>query len=189
MPPLPESIGVAEDFCHDCYDLLQRYKLTIEAFFGVRSKRLKCFVDLRMAAECILKAHAAYYLMQELSRREVVKSVEGYGHRLGRLGGDVSKSVAADKWAALAPFIEQLDRLPVGLRYRLDVFDFRGVNEEFYYATVGSDAWLDNLHDAIEAVANDFREQLSTHDRILTGEDVWEELLASESRHNKYEKK
>ena len=27
------------------------------------------------------------------------------------------------------------------------------------------------------------------HDRILTGEDVWEELLASESRHNKYEKK
>lgn len=183
------SLDVACDFFHDTEDLLQRYKLTIEHFYAVRSKRLKCFVDLRMAAECMLKAHAAYYLMQDLDREQVIKKVEKIGHRVKHMGDAVEQFIDAAKWDALRPFIEQLEHLPVGLRYRLDVFDFRDENEERYYQTVGSDQWLDDLHDAIAAVAEDFNEQLATHDRILTGEEVWQALEASEGQYNKYAKK
>lgn len=187
--PRPCSLDVACDFFHDSEDLLQRYKLTIEHFHAVRSKRLKCFVDLRMAAECILKAHAAYYLMQSLDRKEVIRRLEKYSHHVKQMSDEVGQFIAEEKWLVLYPFIEQLDQLPVGLRYRLDVFDFRDENEDFYYQTVGSDDWLDNLHDAIAAVAEDFNVQLATHDRIVTGEDVWQELMASEGQYKKYAKK
>ena len=105
------------------------------------------------------------------------------------MGNKVGPFIETAKWDVLRPFIEQLEHLPVGLRYRLDVFDFRDENEERYYQTVGSDQWLDALHDAIAAVAEDFNQLLATHDRILTGEEVWQALEASEGQYNKYAKK
>ena len=48
------NIEVANDFFHDCLDFLHRYRLTGDAFYAIKSKRLKLFLDLRMAAECVL---------------------------------------------------------------------------------------------------------------------------------------
>lgn len=49
----------ADDFFHDSLDFLHRYRITVEHFLGIKSKRMKLFLDLRMAAECILKAKIA----------------------------------------------------------------------------------------------------------------------------------
>lgn len=59
------NVEVANDFFHDSLDFLHRYRLTVDAFYAIKSKRLKLFLDLRMAAECVLKAVAAYYLAED----------------------------------------------------------------------------------------------------------------------------
>lgn len=188
MPVNPPRVAVAGDFLDDCQDLLARYKLTIDHFYAVKSRRLKVFIDLRMAAECLLKAHIAYYCPGDSDRKQVISRVEKYSHHVAKMASQVHSHIARDKWERLVSFIEQLDQLPVGLRYRLDVFDFRDANEEFYYRTVGDDGWLHELYDAIYAVGQDLGEVLSSHSRILTGSELWEEFQARSEEHRKYAK-
>jgi hypothetical protein len=148
------NIEVANDFFHDAEDLLHRYRLTVEHFYAIKSKRMKLFLDLRMAAECILKANAAYFFTDTAPREDVIRRVEAYRHDIRRMADDVKSKVTADAWQRFSPFVEQLSALPVSLRYRLDGADFREVNERFYYDTVGSDPWLDALHDATRGLTS-----------------------------------
>ncbi len=95
--------------------------------------------------------------------------------------------IPVDEWLRFEPFVEQLSALPVSLRYRLDGADFRQMNEDFYYATVGSDLWLDSLQDAIQELTKALNAHLVSHSRILSGADLWEEF--KKPQHNKYSKK
>jgi hypothetical protein len=180
------NVEIANDFFHDAEDLLHRYRLTVEHFTAIKSKRMKLFLDLRMGAECILKAYAAYFLMEGTLRAEVIHRVEGYKHNIPRMADDVKSKAPAGEWQRFEPFVEQLSTLPVSLRYRLDGNDFREMNEEFYYDTVGSDLWLDSLHGATQGLKNALNPHLVSHSRTVSSA-VWEEL--KKPQHNKYAKK
>jgi hypothetical protein len=184
---VPPNIRVANDFFHDSLDFLHRYQITVEHFFAIKSKRLKLFLDLRMAAECILKAYSAYFYMRELSRDKVIQKVEKHSHKIGEMAAIVRPCVEPSIWERFNQFVESLNCLPVGLRYQLDGADFRQVNEDFYYETVGSDAWLDALHDAIKLLADTLGKQLQTHSRVVTVNEIMSELMAPQ--HNKYAKR
>lgn len=181
------NVEVANDFFHDCLDFLHRYRLTEGAFYAIKSKRLKLFLDLRMAAECVLKAVAAYHLAPDTSREAAIHHVERFKHRIAKLAGDTKARLEPEPWASLEPFIEKLDALPVGLRYRLDGSDFRELNEELYYETVGSDEWLDQLYSAVELVADSLDSKLQSHSRVISGAELIKEIL--KPAHNKYAKK
>lgn len=186
MPTL-QNIEIANDFFHDSLDLLHRYRLTIDHFDSIKSKRFKLFLDLRMATECILKAYAAYFLMKELPRKEVINRVEGFGHKIKKMAEIVEGSVKNEVWEKFSPFVEQLEFLPVGLRYRLDGMDFRQVNEAFYYKTIGSNLWLNALHDATKKLADELNQYLVTHSRLLSGKELLDEIR--KPFHNKYAKR
>jgi hypothetical protein len=181
------NVEIANDFFHDAGDLLHRYHLTVDHFYKIKSKRLKLFLDLRMAAECILKAYPAYFLMDGARREEVIRRVEAYGHNVKKISTDVQPTISPELWAVFDHFVEQLAVLPVGLRYRLDGADFRELNEDFYYETVGSDSWMEALHDAVRGLREALNGHLVGHSRILSGDDLWEEL--KKPYHNKYAKK
>ncbi len=181
------NIEVANDFFHDAEDFLNRYSLTVEHFYAIKSKRMKLFLDLRMGAECILKAYAAYFLMKDSPRRDVISRVESYRHKIPQMVNDVKSFIPVYEWQRFEPYVEQLSALPVSLRYRLDGADFRQLNENFYYATVGSDLWLDSLQDAIRKLTKALDTHLISHSRILSGADLWEEF--KRPQHNKYSKK
>ncbi|WP_330114359.1 hypothetical protein SA496_20150 [Pseudomonas sp. JS3066] len=178
------SVEIANDFFHDCQDFLHRYRLTVESFYAVKSKRMKLFLDLRMAAECLMKAYLAYNVSPKLSRRETIGKIEKYSHKINKLATDVKGHIDASLWAKIEPFVQPLNALPVGLRYRLDGYDFRELNEEFYYSTVGSDDWLNALHAAIAESAEGLNKKLQNHSRIVTIEELLPELLAPSE--NKY---
>lgn len=180
------NIRVANDFFHDSLDFLQRYRITLDSFYAVKSRRFKLFLDLRMAAECVLKAYAAYHLMNDLNREAVIRRAESYGHKIKSMAQAVESYVAEDTWAEFNPFVEPLNALPVGLRYRLDGMDFREMNESFYYQTIGSDTWLEKLHDATKRLTDELNERLMTHSRILSGSELM--AAALEPQHNKYAK-
>lgn len=178
---------VANDFFHDCLDFLHRYRLTGDAFYAIKSKRLKLFLDLRMAVECVLKAVIAYHLAPETSRDSVIRRVESFSHKIFELADNAKTHIEPEIHGRLAPFIKPLDSLPVGLRYRLDGGDFRELNEEFYYATVGSDEWLGRLYCAVNLVADSLNVKLQNDSRIISVDELLEEL--PKPVHNKYAKK
>ncbi len=181
------NIEVANDFFHDAEDFLNRYSLTVEHFYAIKSKRMKLFLDLRMGAECILKAYAAYFLMKDSPSGDVISRVKSYRHKIPQMVNDVKSFIPVEDWQRFEPYVEQLSALPVSLRYRLDGADFRQLNENFYYATVGSDLWLDSLQDAIRKLTKALDTHLISHSRILSGADLWEEF--KRPQHNKYSKK
>jgi len=109
------SISVANDFVNTCLDYLHRYRITKENLQTVKSKRLKLYLDLRISAECVLKAYSAY-------------------------------------------FLEKI--------------------EAFYYETVGSEMWLDELYDGINQLADSLDRDLHTHARVVSECELIYELEA-----------
>lgn len=182
------NVEVANDFFHDGMDFLCRYQITKDDFHVVRSRRLKLFLDLRMAAECVLKATVAYHMPVETGRDQLIKLIENYKHKIGNLALHVKEKVEVCKWAVFEPFVMNLDALPVGLRYRLDGRDFRESDEDLYYSTIGMDGWLEQLHDAIELLAYSLDKKLQSSSRIIASREILLEELIRPT-HNKYAKK
>ena len=179
------NIEAANDFLHDCLDFLHRYRLTVNAFYAVRSKRWKLFIDLRMATECALKAVIALHLPAVTGREQVIRQVESYGHKIEKLADQTKPNMTENELEAISPFIKELEKLSVGLRYRLDGSDFFKLNEEIYYDTVGSDGWLDRLYDAVQLVAESIDEKLRDHSKIVSVADLEIDDLLTNT-HNKY---
>lgn len=179
-----DYLYVASDYYHDANDFLQRYSLTVDNFYATKSKRFKLFVDLRMAAECALKAYIVYHTCSELCRKDVISKAEGYKHVIKNMREDAGPFLDEILFTPLDKFFFDLDKLPVGLRYRLDGMDYREANEDFYYQTIGDDDWLDGLHSQLIKITSDIGNKLAGHTRIVPSSELYEELL--KPRFNKY---
>jgi hypothetical protein len=59
MRTYPMRLELAGYYCQDVFDFLRRFQLTFYSdkmdFQGVKSRRVKAYVDLRMALEALLK--------------------------------------------------------------------------------------------------------------------------------------
>ncbi|WP_265615629.1 hypothetical protein [Alteromonas aquimaris] len=80
--------------------------------------------------------------------------------------------------------ILKMDGLPVGLRYRLDAWDFRGNREDSYNDTIGSDYWLNRIQEALSKLIDFSNENLKSHSRIVRSSELWDEVM--EPRYEKY---
>lgn len=80
--------------------------------------------------------------------------------------------------------ILKMDGLPVGLRYRLDTWDFRGNRQDEYYDTIGSDHWLKKIQEALSKLIDFSNEKLSSHSRIVAFSELSVEVM--EPRYEKY---
>lgn len=179
-----DNIRIADYFFSDAMDLLLRYNITWDRFIPVKSRRIKAFIDLRISFECILKAYIAYFSNAGNERADVIKEVEKYGHRIDHLARDAMQSIPEHEMASVSSYVEELKQLPVGLRYKLDCFDFLEANEELYYRTVGVDRWMKELYECIKSLCSFLDKHLRSHSRIVTGEEIKELLLSP--KHNKY---
>lgn len=184
---LPTHLEVSSHFLHDAWDFKMRYRhcaLTDEApsFMHIKSRRCKCFIDLRMGVEAVLKSVAAYHVLADYSGKKLVKKVEGYGHHVDRLWGHVREYLAGELVDTGSPFIDRLAELPVGLRYRFDAWDFEGGREALYGETVGSDVWMSGLYGFLDSMINAHNKQLATHSRMVTMADIKERLSEPEFR-------
>ncbi|UBU50193.1 hypothetical protein LCW13_08100 [Cobetia amphilecti] len=79
---------------------------------------------------------------------------------------------------------DQLQSLPVGLRYRLDVMDFISNREDEYYRTIGSDAWMSSTAGIVWAVSKYIGEELNKESRIIGVDELMEEFF--QTRYEKY---
>lgn len=179
-----EHLEIAHLFLQDSVDLLARYRLTAEPFWALKSQRVKLFIDLRMAYECILKAHIAYSDTEIDSRELLIRKVESFSHNIGRLFKELVPHIAQDLLQRGQYLNGQLALLPVSLRYSLDVSDFVDAKEELYFSTIGKDCWLEEFSEFVEKLILLVDKNLQAHSKIVSVNELWESL--NEESHNKY---
>ena len=181
----PTHVEVADHFYHDAIDLHARY-IVCEAsenpeFYSRKSRRFKCFVDLRMAMESALKSVVVYYCHFDKEGEKLVTTVENYRHHIDKLIKKALEHLPKDLHDKTRTLCLELNKLPVGLRYRLDGMDFKRNNEELYNVTIGSDAWMENTSSTIKSIADFIAKELHKDSGIVSGKDITlEELLAPE---------
>lgn len=184
----PDRIEVSNHFFHDALDFQIRFNHCFYSdgplFFTPRSRRAKCFIDLRMGIESILKSCLSYFHSGDKKGEDLVKWIERYRHGVGNMLKDSAPYLQPGFIDKYEDQILSLDSLPVGLRYRLDAWDFRGNREEFYYDTVGCDSWLQLLHEALKELIQFMNENLQQHTKILSSSELWDGLVAP--RYEKY---
>jgi len=84
------NIEVSDDFFNDALDFVRRFDLTFEECFAIKSKRAKCFIDLRMAYECILRAVIVYF-EGDNDRESNINLIEKFKHYLANMEQRASK--------------------------------------------------------------------------------------------------
>ena len=187
----PTHVQVSNHFYHDAIDLHARY-LVCEAsdspeFYSLKSRRMKCFIDLRMAMESVLKAVVTYYCYSDKQGEKLVKKIENYRHHIEKLIGKALEYLPEECRERTDALCKQMDSLPVGLRYRLDVMDFKINNEKLYSDTVGSDDWMKDTSETIKSIADFIGKELSKESRILSGSELKKEYFSP--KYDKYSKK
>jgi hypothetical protein len=177
-------LEVADAFFHDATDLLSRYTLTRDRFWSIKSRRLKLFVDLRIAYECILKAYVAYFADSKTDRATLTSRIEAFRHSVHRLRVAVLPNLPPGLAQKAATFDAELVQLPVALRYKLDGFDFLEAKEDLYYRTVGNDSWLMSFAECVQALVEDFDRVLQKHAGFVSIDELAESIMTPS--HNKY---
>ena len=185
--PTPHSVEVADRFFTDADDLLSRYRLTFERDYARKSRRLKCYIDLRLAVECLLKGTLAYHFDPGADRQQVIEYVQRWQHKLDRLFGECAEHLPESLASGLPSVIADMGSLPIGLRYALDAYDFIEAREAVYYKTVGSDGWMKRLEELVSEFRENLNAKLQTHSGIIGVEALFERIL--NPPYNKYRKK
>lgn len=179
-----ERLEIANSFFLDARDLLTRYRLTSEYFSAIKSRRVKLFVDLRLAYECILKAHLAYFDEQSSDRKMLIRKVESFRHDVGRLLGDIIPFLPEHLGLRGQLLNKELALLPISLRYYLDVCDFLEAKNDHYYVTIGRDSWMEGFAEFVIVLIDQMNKILQSHSRIVGGDELWDAMI--DQGYNKY---
>jgi len=164
---------VAGHFFADSVDYLDRASMTEERFESVKSTRLKWFTDVRLAYECALKAVIAEAQGGQEDGSRLPAKIEGYRHNIEQLEGDAFPLIPLP----LRIFGLELKGLPVGLRYRIDCWDFIETHELEYYKTVGSTLWVDSLIDQTQLIIDFADKRLEAYRGVATDDEALDALL------------
>lgn len=157
---------IAEHFLRDAQDFGVRFDALWE--YGAlmhKDGRTKSFVDLLMATECILKAHALLGL-QNRPVEDAYREVRACGHNIRGLATVASYMADRTIYERLATKLEDLQ---VHLRYSFEAYETffpawkgRSNADQSYSATIGHNAW-------VLAIRADVRELIETIQREFSG--------------------
>ncbi len=173
----PMRLELAGYYSDDASDFFQRYRLTFYSdqmdFQGVKSRRIKAYVDLRMALEALLKAVVCLRAQRSLAGKPLVRMVRDYSHDVGRLKEDALKGVDLD--ARYSEAIDGCRIAPVDLRYQFDAMIFREPDEGPYNETIGSDVWLRTLEEFVGTGLTRLRASIGRRSKIVSAQIVAQE--------------
>jgi hypothetical protein len=178
MRTYPMRLELAGYYSDDATDFLRRYRLTFYSeevdFQGVKSRRTKAYVDLRMALEALLKATICLRAPFALAGKPLVDKIRSYSHRIDQLAADALRGVRVDPQYIVA--IGKCRIAPVDLRYQFDAMNFRIPDDRNYYDTIGSSDWLKIIEEFIEQGTRRLRAALGRRSKVVSGSVAASEL-------------
>jgi hypothetical protein len=174
----PMRLELAGNYSDDAADFYHRYRITFYSeevdYQGIKSRRAKAYVDLRMALEALLKATICLRSPYTLAGKPLVKAIRGYSHDIEKLQKDALRGIKLD--AADVAAIAKCNIAPVDLRYQFDAMNFRVPIDAAYYETIGSTAWLKLLEEVVSIGLARLRAALGRRSKIVTGRIAIQEL-------------
>jgi len=143
---------LASHFYTDASDFLERFDILYEEYS--KTKRFKCFVDLLMGFECILKSHI--FLSHKSSNMvEVYKEARGAGHDLNKLA-NIARFLNDESYQEIK---DELGEYSVFIRYSLDAYEnFLPSCIKFkrgkynYSTTMTNHSWMMKMRNLLEAL-------------------------------------
>lgn len=181
----PNHIELANHYYHDAVDLLTRFNNCWQSDFldfgSIRSRRGKLYVDLAMSLECSYKSIKAYFEYKHLGGEELVKAIRKLSHGLNGFKPQEHGFVFSNEQLRdfFMRFIEQSQTLGIGLRYRIDNWDFREAEEKLYYETIGCDTWMINLFQVAKEIADWQGKELNKESKVVNFEDAVKDMSTS----------
>jgi hypothetical protein len=174
----PMRLELAGNYSDDAADFLHRYRVTFYSqevdYQGIKSRRAKAYVDLRMALEALLKATLCLRSPYSLAGKPLVKAIRRYSHDIDQLRQDALKGIKLNDKQVVA--IAKCNIAPVDLRYQFDAMNFRVPNDKNYYETIGSDDWLKTIEEFVQVGLKRLRTVLGRRSKVVTGRIAIQEL-------------
>jgi hypothetical protein len=174
----PMRLELAGNYSEDANDFYHRYRVTFYSeevdYQGIKSRRAKAYVDLRMALEALLKATICLRSSYSLAGKPLVKAIRAYSHDIEKLQKDALRGIRLD--SANVAAIAKCNIAPVDLRYQFDAMNFRVPNDEAYYETIGSTAWLKTIEEVVRIGLARLRAALGRRSKIVMGRIAVQEL-------------
>ncbi|MHC2842816.1 hypothetical protein [Bradyrhizobium diazoefficiens] len=174
----PMRLELAGNYSDDAVDFLHRYRVTFYSqevdYQGIKSRRAKAYVDLRMALEALLKAILCLRSPYSLAGKPLVDSIRRYSHDIDRLKRAAFRGIKLNEGQAMA--IAKCNVAPVDLRYQFDAMNFRVPNDKNYYDTIGSSAWLKTIEEFVQVGLKRLRLALGRRSKVVTGRVAIQEL-------------
>jgi hypothetical protein len=171
-------LELASNYSDDAADFYHRYRVTFYStevdYQGIKSRRTKAYVDLRMALEALLKATICLRSPYTLAGKPLVKAIRAYSHDIEKLQNDALRRIKLD--AASVAAISKCNIAPVDLRYQFDAMNFRVPDDAAYYETIGSTAWLNTIEQVVLFGLARLRAALGRRSKIVTGRIAIQEL-------------
>lgn len=143
--------------CHfytDAADFLERFDLLYEEYS--KTKRFKCFVDLLMGFECILKSHI-FLSHKSSNMEEVYGCVRKAGHNLNKLA-DLASFSSKEVYQEIK---DELSEYSVFIRYSLDAYEkflpssFGCGQGKFNYSqTMTNHTWMMKIRDLLNSLVS-----------------------------------
>jgi hypothetical protein len=143
--------------CHfytDAADFLDRFDLLYEEYS--KTKRFKCFVDLLMGFECILKSHI-FLSHNSSNMEEVYGCVRKAGHDLNKLA-DLADFTKNETYQEVK---DELGEYSVFIRYSLDAYEKFlpssfgcGQGKFDYYQTMTNHTWMMKIRDLLNKLVS-----------------------------------
>ncbi len=165
METKPISIlhSIAEHYAQDARDFAERFDVLWEKQLH-KTGRIKSFVDLMMACECGLKAHAALGRVSG-DPTEVYTMIRKAGHRIGPLAEAATFLSDRSTYDELA---SRLDSFSVFIRYSLDAYETffpllveRDEAKLNYSQTVGNNRWVLEVRNLLDTLLASVSKELA----------------------------
>lgn len=186
----PDRLEVAGRFITDARDYFIRFRCTFYSaeydFQSIKSRRAKAFIDLRLALECSLKGYIAIRQPYSSGGEKLVRQVELNRHNIEKL-----YNTACKLWRIKLPddtstVILDCSQLNIGIRYSFDAFDFLWHQEKLYYKTIGSDYWINQLKDIVEALISHQGKAMQRRIRVVSAADIPLDQLMGKNTYRRY---
>ena len=186
----PIYLEVSSHFFHDAADFEVRFRHCYYSkdisFDTPRSRKVKTFIDLRMGIESILKSLVVYYESSSKQGKNLVNWIEKFSHNIEKSLNKVEIHLTDQFLNQYRDCLLELHELPIGLRYRLDAWDFHDNQEEKYAQTIASQTWMELVYEALKELIGLANFELSKHNRIVKASELHAEIF--EPRYEKYKK-
>jgi hypothetical protein len=178
MRTFPMRLELAGNYADDAADFFHRYRVTFYSeevdYQGIKSRRAKAYVDLRMALEALLKATLCLRSSYTLAGKPLVTKIRRYSHDIDQLRKDALRGIELSTGYATA--ISKCNIAPVDLRYQFDAMDFRVPDDKNYYDTIGSSAWLKIIEEFVGVGLKRLRAALGRRSKVVPGNIAMQEL-------------